>query len=80
MLKYKSSDAQKLIDLFSSIYEKNNDFSLIKDELIELCNYPVNVIEVFLSSIEFLKDKDEKYLKDNYQGIIGIITLRMNLV
>lgn len=78
MLKYKSSDVQKMIDIFASIGENRDNQAKVMDELQKLVDYPTNVIQKFLQCMEILNDKDESYLKENYWGIIGYITMRLN--
>lgn len=79
-LKYKTSDTEKLIDTFAKISEHKDDLSIVAEEMKKLMvEYPPNVIETFLHCIEMIEDKhDEDYLKDNYMGVIGYITLRLN--
>ena len=78
MLKYKSVDVQKMVDVFAEIVENRDNQTKIMDELKKLVDYPSNVIEKFLSCMEILEDKNESYLKENYWGIIGYITMRLN--
>lgn len=78
MLKYKSSDVQKMVDVFAEISENRDNQTKVMDELKKLVDYPENVILEFLHCIEILNDKDESYLKENYWGIIGYITMRLN--
>lgn len=77
-MKYKSTDIQKMIDVFSKITEHRNEPSIIMNELKKLVNYPEKVLLEFIHCMEILDDKDENYLKENYMGIIGYITLRLN--
>ena len=79
-MKYKSSDIEKMIDVFAEITENENNPNRVIDELKKLVDYPVNVINEFLHCMEILNDKDENYLKENYCGIVGYITLRLNFV
>ncbi len=78
MLKYKSTDVQKMIDVFAEIVENRDNQTKVMDELKKLVDYPSNVIEKFLSCMEILEDKNESYLKENYWEIIGYITMRLN--
>lgn len=78
MLKYKSADVQKMIDVFANIGENRDNQTKVMDELQKLVDYPANVLEKFLSCMEILNDKDESYLRENYWGIIGYITMRLN--
>ena len=79
-LVYKSSDVEKMIDVFASISEKKNNPTEVYNEMIKLIDYPVNVLQEFLHCMEILEDKDQNYLKENYMGVIGYITLRLNFV
>jgi len=78
MLKYKSVDVQKMVDVFAEIVENRDNQTKVMDELKKLVDYPSNVIEKFLSCMEILEDKNESYLKENYWEIIGYITMRLN--
>lgn len=77
-LKYKSTDVEKMIDVFASISEKKNNPTEVYNEMIKLIDYPTNVLQEFLHCMEILESKDQNYLKENYMGIIGYITLRLN--
>ena len=79
-MKYKSTDIQKMIDVFAEITENRNNPEKVMQELRKLVNYPVKVLDEFLHCMEILDDKDENYLKENYWGIVGYITLRLNFV
>lgn len=76
-LKYKAKDTQNLIDIFANLSESNFNQEVIKTELEKLTKYPTNVIEEFLKCVKLLKEND---IKDKYMGIIGYITMRLNLV
>jgi len=79
-MKYKSTDVQKMIDVFANITEKQNNHSEVIEELKKIVNYPVNVLQEFMHCVEILEDKDENYLKENYWGIVGYITMRLNFI
>lgn len=76
-MKYIVKDTQNLIDIFANLSESNFDKDIIKDELAKLTKYPTNVIDEFLKSVGAIKEND---IEDKYMGILGYITLRMNLV
>ena len=80
MLKYTSKDTEKLIDVFASIVDKRNNPKELYNEMIKIVNYPVPVLQEFLNCMTALEKKDEKFLKENYIGAIGYITIRLNLV
>lgn len=76
-LKYKAKDTQNLVNIFANLSESNFNRDVIKAELEKLTKYPTNVIEEFLKCVNLLKEDD---IKDKYMGVIGYITLRLNLV
>ena len=78
MLKYTSKDTEKLIDVFASIADKKDNISELGKEMLKLVDYPVPVLQEFLNCMTALEKKDEKFLKENYIGAIGYITLRLN--
>lgn len=80
MLKYTAKDIEKMIDAFASISENRENSIKVYDEMIKLIDYPVNVLQEFLHCMEILEKKDQNYLKENYWGVIGYITLRLNFV
>ena len=77
-LKYKAKDTQNLVDIFANLSESNFNQEVIKTELEKLTKYPTNVIDEFLKCVKLLKEDDIN--KDKYMGIIGYITMRLNLV
>lgn len=78
-MKYKSTDVQKMIDVFAEITENKDNTEKVIQELKKIIDYPVDVLEKFLHCMELLEGKDEDYLKENYWGIVGYITMRLNL-
>lgn len=76
-LKYKTKDTQNLIDIFYNLSKSNFNQEVIQSELEKLTKYPTNVIEEFLKCVKLLKEND---IKEKYMGIIGYITMRLNLV
>lgn len=77
-LKYKAKDTLNLVDIFANLSESNFNQEVIKTELEKLTKYPTNVIEEFLKCVNLLKEDDIN--KEKYMGIIGYITMRLNLV
>lgn len=78
-LKYKAKDTQNLVDIFANLSKSNFNQDIIKAELEKLTKYPTNVIEEFLKCVNLLNEKDID-IKNKYMGIIGYITMRLNLV
>lgn len=76
-LKYKAKDTQNLVDIFANLCESNFNQDIIKAELEKLTKYPTNVIEEFLKCVNLFNEND---IKNKYMGIIGYITMRLNLV
>lgn len=77
-LKYKSTDVDKMINVFSTISKNENNTEVIFTEMEKLVEYPANIIQEFLKCMTVLSNKDNNYIKENYIGIIGYITLRLN--
>ena len=77
-LKYKAKDTQNLVDIFANLSESNFNREVIKTELEKLTKYPTNVIEEFLKCVNILKE--DEINEEKYMGIIGYITMRLNLV
>lgn len=80
MLKYNSKDTEKMINVFAALAEKQDNPTEINNEIVKLLDYPVPVLQEFLKCMEVLEKHDENYIKENYMGVIGYITLRINLV
>ena len=83
-LKYKVSDTIKLLVIFSQISNKKDSPEELFAEIKALTKYPAVIIEEFLKSVDVcenvLKEKGEEYFKENPQGILGYITMRINLI
>lgn len=80
MLKYNSKDTEKMINVFTALAEKQDNPTEISNEIVNLLDYPVPVLQEFLNCMEILGKHDENYIKENYMGVIGYVTLRINLV
>ena len=80
MLEYTSKDTEKMIDVFASIANKRNNPEELYKEMLKIVDYPVPVLQEFLNCMTALEDKNQKFLKENYMGVIGYITIRLNLV
>lgn len=80
MLKYNSKDTEKMINVFAVLAKKQDNPIAISNEIVKLLNYPVPVLQEFLNCMEILGKYDENYIKENYMGVIGYVTLRINLV
>ena len=80
MLKYTSKDTEKMIDVFASITDKKDNPEELYKQMLKIVDYPVSVLQEFLNCMTALNDKNQEFLKENYMGVIGYITLRLNLV
>ena len=80
MLKYNSKDTEKMINVFAALAEKQDNPTEISNEIVKLLDYLVHVLQEFLKCMEVLEKHDENYIKENYMGVIGYVTLRINLV
>lgn len=78
-LKYSTTDVDEMIDTFSTISENENNTEVIFGEMKRLFKYPTNVLQEFLKCMDELSNKDQNFLKENYMGVIGYITMRLNL-
>lgn len=78
-LKYTSKDTEKMIDVFASIANKKDTPEELYKEMLKIVDYPVSVLQEFLNCITALNGKNQEFLKENYMGVIGYITLRLNL-
>lgn len=80
MLEYTSKDTEKMIDVFASIANKRNNPEELYQEMLKIVDYPVPVLQEFLNCMTSLENKNQNFLKENYLGVIGYITIRLNLV
>lgn len=77
-LKYTSKDTEKMIDVFESIADKKDNPEELYKEMLKIADYPVSVLQEFLNCMTILESKNQNFLKENYVGIIGYITMRLN--
>ena len=75
MLKYKTNDVLKLIDVFHKLSEKREEG--LGEAISSLVDYPLNVIQAFLDGMNNI---DPKVAEENYWGTIGYLVMRINLV
>jgi hypothetical protein len=79
-LKYTSKDTEKMIDVFASIADKRDNPEELYKGMLKIVNYPVPVLQEFLNCMTVLENKNQDFLKENYTGVIGYITMRLNLI
>ena len=80
MLKYNSKDTEKMINVFAALAEKQDNPTEISNEIVKLIDYSMTVLQEFLKCMEVLAKLDENYIEENYMGVIGYVTLRINSV
>ena len=74
-LKYKTSDVWKMVDAMVNLTNKHQIKDVTFEDLVPLLDYPTEVIQEFLKAVGDLKEVN----KDNIQGVIGYIVIRLNL-
>lgn len=80
-LKYKTSDVQNLVDIFADLAKKKSIKEVTADDIKKLSAYPLDVVEVFLETMQWIAEKhsdEDNYIRENYWGIVGYICMRMN--
>ena len=75
MLKYKTNDVLKLIEVFHDLSAKGVDG--LEEAISSVKDYPPNVLQAFLDGMNSI---DPEVAKDNYWGTIGYLVMRINLV
>ena len=75
MLKYKTNDVLKLIDVFHNLSAKG--VYGLEEAISSVKDYPPNVLQAFLDGMNSI---DPKVAEENYWGTIGYLVMRINLV
>ena len=78
-LKYSSADVLKMIDIFCNLSSGIDDEILLRKEIEKLTQYPPLVVEEFLKCVDLIIE-NKTDLMEKYRGVIGYITMRINLV
>lgn len=81
-LKYKVADIEKMIDVFNTLSEAHDadEFAKQMAQAQEiLSDYPIDIVEKFVKCIKDLESKNILPTKDNYQGVLSYIMIRLNL-
>ena len=76
-LKYTTDDTMVMVDAFCTLTKEGVTKEEMKDKILSLCNYPVNVIEKFVTAANAVSEK--MLNPENRFGILAYITLRINL-
>ena len=78
MMKYKTNDVLKLIEVFNNLSEKGVEGL---DEFISsVKDYPPNVLQAFLDGMNSIARSNAAEENSNYWGMIGYLVLKINLV
>ena len=75
-LKYKATDTIALIKAFIALSGDIDDNQFLANEMAKVTGYPLNIVEQFLTTCWLLNDK---HMEKNPNGVIGYITLMLNL-
>ena len=75
MMKYKTNDVLKLIEVFHDLSAKGVDG--LEEAISSVKDYPPNVLQAFLDGMNSI---DPEVAKENYWGTIGYLVLKINLV
>lgn len=84
-LKYKVADVEKMIDAYTTLTtlskarDANKVAKLIAEATEMLSDYPTDIVEEFMNCVSDLESKNIIATKDNYQGVLGYIMIRLNL-
>ena len=80
MLKYNYKDTEKMINVFAALAK--NKIIQLKLAMRQLSFSIIQYLffRNFSNAWKFLEKYDENYIKENYMGVIGYVTLRINLV
>ncbi len=81
-LKYKVADVKKMIDVFTTLSKvrDTNKFPKLMAQAQEiLSDYPSDIVEEFVKCVNDLESKNIIATKDNYQGVLDYIMIRLNL-
>lgn len=76
-LKYKIHDTLIMIDAFSKLSDEDTTAEEMKESMVSLCKYPVEVVEKFLAAANAVSEK--LVTPENHMGVLAYITLRINL-
>lgn len=76
-LKYTTDDTMVMIDAFCTLTKEGVTKEEMKEKILSLCNYPVDVVEKFVTAANAVSEK--MLNPENRFGILAYITLRINL-
>ena len=76
-LKYSTKDTLIMIDAFSKLSKEGVSAEEMREGIISLCEYPVEVVEKFIAAANAVSEK--VLTPQNHLGVLAYITLRINL-
>lgn len=76
-LKYTTDDTMVMVDAFYTLTKEGVTKEEMKEKILSLCNYPVDVVEKFVNAANAVSE--QVLNPENRFGILAYITLRINL-
>lgn len=76
-LKYTTDDTMVMADAFYTLTKEGVTKEEMKEKILSLCNYPIDVVEKFIAAVNAASEK--VLIPENRFGILAYITLRINL-
>ena len=75
-MKYSTTDTLVMIDAFAKLSEEGASAEEMKEGIISLCKYPVEVVEKFIAAANAVSER--VLTPENHLGVLAYITLRIN--
>ena len=76
-LKYTTNDTMVMVDAFYTLTREGVTKDEMKEKILSLCNYPVDVVEKFITAVNAVSET--MITPEERIGILAYITLRINL-
>ena len=76
-LKYTTNDTMVMVDAFYTLTKEGVTKEEMKEKILSLCNYPVDVVEKFVAAANAVSET--MITPEKRFGILAYITLRINL-
>lgn len=76
-MKYSTKDTLVMIDAFVKLSKEGVSAEEMREGIISLCKYPVEVVEKFIAAVDAVSEKI--VTPENRLGVLAYITFRVNL-
>lgn len=76
-MKYSTKDTLVMIDAFVKLSKEGVSAEEMREGIISLCKYPVEVVEKFIAAVDAVSEKI--VTPENRLGVLAYITFRINL-